>query len=193
MNKELSKLSYRDTTILPQGLIDELRRMIDQTRESVAVTVNTKLTILYWHLGNRVRKEILNDQRAEYGREIVSTVSRQLMGYYGKGFSDKNLRRMIHFGEVFPDEQIVSTMLRQLSWSHFTLLLPIKDPLKRDFYAEMCRIEKWNVRTLGKKIDSMLFERTALSKQPESLARAEVDMLRKENRLTPDLVFRDRF
>lgn len=100
--QELSTLSHHDTTILPQGFIDELRVIIDQTRESIATTVNSKLTILYWHIGNRVRKEILNSQRAEYGKEIVSTVSRQLMGYYGKGFSDKNLRRMIHFGEASP-------------------------------------------------------------------------------------------
>lgn len=76
-----------------------------------------------------MRKEILNDQRAEYGQQIVSTVSRQLTLHYGKGFSDKNLRRMIHFGEAFPNEQIVSTLLRQLSWSHFTLLIPIKTQL----------------------------------------------------------------
>jgi len=189
--KELSKLSEQVAPILPQGLIDELRSMIDQTRESIAVTVNAGLTMLYWHLGNRVRREILNNQRAEYGQEIVSTVSRQLMDCYGKGFSDKNLRRMIHFGEAFPNEQIVSTLLRQLSWSHFTLLIPIKDPVKRDFYAEMCRIEKWNVRTLSKKINSMLFERTALSKKPEALVEAEIALLRQGDRLSPDLVFRD--
>ena len=151
--QELSTMVPPAVPILPQGFIDELRSMIDQTRESVAVAVNSKLAMLYWHIGNRVRKEILNDQRAEYGQEIVSTVSRQLMAHYGKGFSDKNLRRMIHFGEAFPNEQIVSTLLRQLSWSHFTLLMPLKDSLTRDFYAEMCRIEKWNVRTLEKKIN----------------------------------------
>lgn len=192
MNKqELSTMAPPVMPILPQGFIDELRSMIDQTKESIAVAINSKLATLYWHIGNRVRKEILNYKRAEYGQEIVSTVSRQLMAHYGKGFSDKNLRRMIHFGEAFPDEQIVSTLLRQLSWSHFTLLMPIKDPIKRDFYAEMCRIEKWNVRTLSKKIDSMLFERTALSKKPDILARIELDALRKEDQLTPDLVFRD--
>lgn len=189
--QEPSTLSQPAATILPRGLIEELRSMIDQTRESVATIVNSKLTMLYWHVGNRVRKEILNEKRAEYGQEIVSTVSRQLMEYYGKGFSDKNLRRMIHFGEAFPDEQIVSTLLRQLSWSHFTILIPIKDTIKRDFYAEMCRIEKWNVRTLSKKINSMLFERTALSKKPESLIEYELDRLRKEDQLSPDLVFRD--
>lgn len=189
--KEMSTVSQHAGPILPKGLIEELRSMIDQTRESVATIVNSKLTILYWHIGNRVRKEILNNQRAQYGQEIVSTVSKQLMELYGKGFSDKNLRRMIHFGEAFPNEQILSTLLRQLSWSHFTLLIPIQDSIKRDFYAEMCRIEKWNVRTLRKKIDSMLFERTALSKKPESLVEAEVALLRKEDRLSPDLVFRD--
>jgi predicted nuclease of restriction endonuclease-like (RecB) superfamily len=189
--QELSTLSQRVATILPTGLIEELSSMIDRTKESIAMTISAKLAMLYWNIGNRVRKEILNDQRAEYGQEIVAAVSRQLMAQYGKGFSDKSLRRMMQFGDLFPDEQIVATLLRQLSWSHFTLLLPIKDSLKRDFYAEMCRIEKWNVRTLGKKINSMLFERTALSKKPESLVEAEIALLRKEDRLSPDLVFRD--
>lgn len=191
MNKELSTLSHRAATILPQGLIDELRSMIDQTKQSIAVSVSAQMAMLYWHIGNRVRKEILSGQRAEYGQEIVATVSRQLTSIYGKGFSDKSLRRMIQFGEVFPDEKIVASLLRQLSWTHFTFLIPIKDPLKRDFYAEMCRIEKWNVRTLDKKINSMLFERTALSKKPESLIDAEIALLRKEDQLSPDLVFRD--
>jgi predicted nuclease of restriction endonuclease-like (RecB) superfamily len=189
--QKLSRLSQRAATILPQGLIDELRSMIDQTRESVAMIINSKLAMLYWHVGNRVRKEILNDKRAEYGQEIVAAVSRQLTSLYGKGFSDKSLRRMIQFGELFPNEKIVASLLRQLSWTHFTVLLPIKDSIKREFYAEMCRIEKWNVRTLIKKINSMLFERTALSKKPESLVEAEIAMLRQEDRLSPDLVFRD--
>jgi predicted nuclease of restriction endonuclease-like (RecB) superfamily len=98
---------------------------------------------------------------------------------------------MIQFGEIFPDEQIVASLLRQLSWTHFTILFPIKDPIKRDFYAEMCRIERWNVRTLQNKIDSLLFERTALSKRPELVAQAELNALRKNDQLTPDLIFRD--
>lgn len=191
MNKELSTLSHHDATILPQNLIDELRSMIDQTKQSIAVSVSAQMAMLYWHIGNRVRKEILSNRRAEYGQEIVATVSRQLTHIYGKGFSDKSLRRMIQFGEVFPDEKIIATLLRQLTWTHFIALIPIKDPLKRDFYAEMCRIEKWNVRTLDKKISSMLFERTALSKKPEALVDAEIALLRKEDQLSPDLVFRD--
>jgi predicted nuclease of restriction endonuclease-like (RecB) superfamily len=145
----------------------------------------------FWRVGSRVQKEILQGERAEYGREIVVTLSRQLALDYGNSFQEKNLRRMVQFVEVFPDEQIVVTLSRQLTWSHFVALIPIKDSIKRDFYAEMCRIEKWNVRTLRGKIDSMLYERTALSKRPELVARAELDALRKEDQLTPDLVFRD--
>lgn len=172
-------------------LVQELKQMIDQTKGAIASTVNYRLAMLYWNLGNRVRKEILKNTRAEYGLEIVASVARQLTLDYGKGFSEKSLRRMIQFGELFPDEQILASLMRQLSWTHFTILLPIKDPLKRDFYAEMCRMEKWNVRTLQKKIDSMLFERTALSKKPDELIRMELDALQKEDQLAPDLVFRD--
>ncbi len=178
-------------TALPKELLDDLRKMINQARRSIASTINTSLAMNYWQVGHRIRKEILQDDRAAYGREIVVTVSRQLVSEYGNSFSEKSLRRMIQFAEVFPDEQIVVTLLRQLGWSHFIALIPIKDSIKRDFYAEMCRIEKWNVRTLRKKISSMLYERTALSKKPESLARTELDALRKEDQLTPDLVFRD--
>jgi hypothetical protein len=96
-------------------LIGELSQMIDQAKESIASTVNSRITLLYWNIGKRVRKEILNDERAEYGQSIVAAVARQLSMNYGKGFSEKSLRRMIQFGEVFPDEQIVAPLARQLS------------------------------------------------------------------------------
>ncbi|MCB1180496.1 MAG: DUF1016 family protein [Chlamydiia bacterium] len=172
-------------------LMSELRQMIDQTRESIATTVNAKLTMLYWQIGNRIYKEILNEDRAAYGKAIVVSVSQQLTTEYGKSFNEKNLRRMIQFAEIFSDPEIVVSLIRHLSWTHFIALIPIKDAIKRDFYAEMCRLERWNVKTLRKKIDSMLFERTALSKKPDSLIRAEVNSLREEDRLSPDLVFRD--
>jgi predicted nuclease of restriction endonuclease-like (RecB) superfamily len=114
-----------------------------------------------------------------------------LVPEYGQGFSHDNLWRMMQFVEVFQDERIVVSLTRQLTWTHFLRLIPIQDPLKRDFYAEMCRIEHWNVRTLRKKISDMLFERTALSRKPSALAALELKKLREEDRLTPDLVFRD--
>jgi hypothetical protein len=115
--------------------------MIEQAQQAVASTVNSTLTSLNWKIGYRIRSEILKNKRADYGKEIVATVSQQLAQQYGVGFSEKNIRRMIQFSEVFPDEQIVVSLIRQLTWSHFIALLPLKEQLKRDFYAEMCRVE----------------------------------------------------
>jgi predicted nuclease of restriction endonuclease-like (RecB) superfamily len=147
--------------------------------------------MMYWQIGKRIGEEILKGERAGYGEAIVATVSRQLVEEFGTGFSEKSLRRMIQFSESFQDAQIVATLSRQLSWSHFRELLPLDKPLQREFYAEMCRVERWSVRTLRQKIGSMLYERTAISKKPEELAKLELQVLRENDRLTPDLVFRD--
>ena len=172
-------------------LLEDLRQMIEETRQGVATTVNTALTMLYWRVGKRINEEILKGARAEYGEQIVSTLSRQLEAEYGRGFSEKSLRHMLRFAEAFPDERIVSALMRQLSWTHFLSIIYLQDSLQRDFYAEMCRIERWSTRTLQKKIGSMLYERTALSRKPEELARRELDALRNEDQFTSDLVFRD--
>ena len=166
-------------------LLKDLRRMIEETRQGVAVFVNSTLTMLYWRVGRRINEEILNGERAEYGGAIVSTLSRQLEADYGRGFSEKSLRHMLRFAEAFPDERIVSALMRQLSWTHFLSIIYLQDSLQRDFYAEMCLFERWSTRTLQKKIASMLYERTALSKKPEELTRIELDALREEDRLTP--------
>ncbi|MCW5208473.1 DUF1016 domain-containing protein, partial [Desulfobulbus sp. US2] len=173
------------------GLIVDLRQLIDEARSAVAVTVNAGLTLLYWRVGARINKEILAGKRADYGKEIVSTLSRQLVTAYGQGFSNKNLRHMMRFAQSFPDQQIVSTLSRQLSWSHFKEIIYLHQPLQKEFYAEMCRVEKWSVRMLRQKINGMLYERTALSKKPDELIQHELRQLREEDRLSPDLVFRD--
>lgn len=165
--------------------------MIIAARQEVARTVDTGLVTLYWHLGQRVRRDILRLKRAEYGERIVSALGRQLSAEFGHGFDEKSLRHMLRFAEAFNDEAIVSALRRQLTWTHFKALAYVEDDLKRDFYAEMCRIERWNTRTLAEKIRSMLFERTALSRRPDKLARLEIQKLRDQDKLSPDLVFRD--
>lgn len=176
---------------IPDLLLQDLRHLIEGTRLAVAATVNSSLTTLYWQIGNRINHEVLNDERALYGQQIIAQLARQLAAEYGQGFSEKNLRRMMQFAALFPNEQQVAPLLRHLSWTHFLALLPLKDQLQRDFYAELCRLERWSTRTLRQKIESMLFERTALSKKSAELIRQELDALRQEDRLTPDLVFRD--
>ena len=180
-----------DNKVISGDLISDVLNLIETARHNVAVTVNTGLTILYWQVGNRIRQDILKEKRAEYGKKIVATLSQELTKEYGDGFNYTALTRMVRFAEIFPDTQIVATLSQQLSWSHFKEILPLKKPFQRDFYAEMCRIERWSVRTLRKKIDGMLYERTTISKKPEKLIEKDLSALREEDRLTPDLVFRD--
>jgi predicted nuclease of restriction endonuclease-like (RecB) superfamily len=192
MRKQTGKqITSTGSKPLSGDLIGDIRRLIEAARHNVAAAVNTGLTLLYWQIGSRIRQDILKEKRAGYGEEIVPTLSAQLVPEFGTGFGVRNLFRMIKFAEVFADEKIVSTLSRQLSWSHFVEIIPLTGDLQRDFYAEMCRVERWSVRALRKKIDGMLYERTAISKKSEELVEKELTTLRKEDILTPDLVFRD--
>jgi predicted nuclease of restriction endonuclease-like (RecB) superfamily len=175
----------------PALLLADLRQVIEQARQTAAAAVNASLTLMYWHVGQRLRTEVLGGQRASYGEEMVATVSRQLTAEYGRSFSAKSLRHMMRFAEVFPDLEIVSTLSRQLAWSHFLELVYLKDPLARDFYAQMCSLDRWSVRTLRERVDSRLFERTALSKQPDELIRLELDALHAKGDTTPAMVLKD--
>lgn len=189
--KASTRKRTQSKSLLTGGLLAEVRDMILRAREGVAQAVDSGMTALYWYVGQRVRHDILKKKRAEYGRGIVAALGRQLEREFGRGFSEKNLHRMVQFAEAFPDEKIVAALRRQLSWSHFKSLIPIQDPLKREFYSEMCRVERWNTRVLPEKINGMLYERTALSRKPDKLIRKELKALRREDKMTPDLVFRD--
>lgn len=113
--------------LVPIELIDDLRQIIDSARSHVAATANYELTAMYWNIGNRINRDMLNNERAEYGKQIVATVARQLQEEYGtKGFEERTIRRMMQFAQMFPDFQIVSTLLSKLSWSHFLIVMPIK-------------------------------------------------------------------
>lgn len=189
---ELTKAKTVSSPALPsKQLVNDLRRLIEDARQQVAQAVNARLSLLHWHIGRRIREELLGEGRAAYGQQIVATLSQRLTEEFGRGFSRRNLFNMIRFAEVFPDGRIVQSLIAQLSWTHLLQIISLDDPLKRDFYAEMCRLERWSVRTLRNKIDRLLYERTAVSKKPESLIERELAGLRDEDRLTPDMVFRD--
>jgi predicted nuclease of restriction endonuclease-like (RecB) superfamily len=189
-SKASATLKGNDSQIT-NSLFKDVSLLIEQSRQLVARAVNTEITMLYWRIGNRVRQYILKEKRADYGQRVVFSLSIKLAKEYGSGFAEKNLRRMLQFAEVFHDWPIVVTLSRQLGWSHFVELIPLKDELQRNFYAEMCRIERWSVRRLREKINGMLYERTALSKKPKDLIKQELASLHGEDKLTPDLVFRD--
>lgn len=176
---------------MTDDLLGDVRTMIDASRASVAHVVNTRIVHLYWCIGTRIRQDILKDARAEYGKRGIENLAGELTLLYGTGFGSKNLFKMVRFAEVFPQLEIVATLWLQLSWSHFREIIYLKDDLKRAFYAEICRIERWSVRTLQDKIRLMLYERTALAKKPEDVISQELDTLRETDQMTPDLVFRD--
>jgi len=171
-------------------LLDEMRELILTAKRRVASVANSAQVLLYWHLGQRIVREKLVEGRAAYGKRILAALSQQLVGEFGDGYSYSALTRMARFAELFPVEAIVVTLSQQLSWSHFLTLLPIKAPLAREFYAEMCRVERWDVRTLREKRRRLLYERTALSRNTEAVIKAELQTLR-DGQMTPELVFRD--
>lgn len=165
------------------ALLGDIRPLIE--------AVNSELTMLYWPIGQRIHTQVLEGRRADYGEEVLPTLAAQLVKEYGGSFAVKNLRRMVQFAATFPEEQIVVSLIRQLSWTHFIALIPLKDPLQRDYYAQMASAGRWSVRTLRERIDSMLYERTALSQKPDETIAQELAMMRDAQRMSPALVMRD--
>lgn len=165
-------------TVVPgdDRLLGDLRALIEASRQQVARAVNSAMVLTYWAVGDRIGREILGDERAEYGRQIVERLAGRLSSEYGAGFSRSNLFAMVRLAELFPDLRIVQTLSGQLSWSHFIALIHLPDPLQRDFYAQMCALERWSVRTLRQRIRGLLFERTAIARRPEAVAAQETEL-----------------
>jgi len=172
-------------------LFVSIKQLIEQSKQQIAVTVNATLSMLYWNIGKEINEVVLQNQRAEYGKQIVVSLSRQLTAEYGNGWGEKQLRQCIQFALIFPDEKIVYTLCRELSWSHLRLLMFMDDPLKREFYIQMCKLEHWSFRTFRDRAQSLLYERTAISKKPEQTIQNDLELLKNEQKLSPDLVFRD--
>lgn len=144
-------------------LFRELTSIIEMGRKNVVAQVNSTLTLVYWKVGHKINEYVLEGERAAYGKNIVVTVSRDLEAQYGRGFTERNVRRMIQFSEVFPDLEIVSTLSTQLGWSHFLEVISIRDKNKRIFYLQKSAEEKWSVRTLRKQIERKAYERKEIA------------------------------
>ncbi len=172
-------------------LLVDVRKLIEESRSRIAVAVNAELSALYWRVGQRINQDILRKKRAEYGKQVLRRLSGELTHDYGRGWSEQQLKQCVWFARAIPDEGKSYTLCNQLSWSHIRLLLHFDDTLKRDFYIEMCRIERWSVRTLQDRINSMLYERTAISKKPEQTIANDLELLKNEGKMSADLAFRD--
>jgi len=165
--------------------------LIDGTRQRVAATVNSELTLLYWNIGKQINDDILKNGRADYGKSVVLELSKELITLFGVGFSKRNIHNFLKFNEIYSDIQIVQTLSAQLSWSHIYTIISIKDNIKREFYTQVCIHERWSVRTLQDRMNSMLFERTAISRKPEQTILNDLDLLKSDKKMSPELTFRD--
>jgi predicted nuclease of restriction endonuclease-like (RecB) superfamily len=175
----------------PTPLFSDIRTLIDSARQRAAIAISAELTLLYWQVGKRINTDILKGERAEYGKQIIPHLARQLTTLYGKGWTQRNLANMVLFSESFSDPNILHALSAKLSWTHFRTLIAIDDPLKRDFYTQMAQLEGWSTRVLSERIDAMLFERTALSKKPEETIRLELEALAERGEMSPALILKD--
>ncbi|PIU83670.1 MAG: cytoplasmic protein [Elusimicrobia bacterium CG06_land_8_20_14_3_00_38_11] len=173
------------------GLFDKISVLIEQARKNVAITIDKEMVILYWNIGKTIKEEIMKSDRAEYGKQIIHSLSGELTQKYGRGYSVQNLWYMVQLYEAYPILHALRGEFTGLGWTHIRILLPIKEDLKRQFYAALCRKENWSTRTLQERINSMLYERTALSKLPEKTIETQLKELKEKDKMTPELVFRD--
>lgn len=190
-NKDTLNLIRHDST--EGDLFSDVCGIIDDGRRRIAIYVNSEVCLIKWQVGKRIKEDVLYNQRAEYGKQVVKNLAAKLTNRYGRGWSDRSLFHCIRAAYTFTEEEIIYAVRRQFSWTHIRSLMFIEEPLARQFYMEMCRIEHWDTRTLEAKIDSKLFERTAISRKPEETIKQELSQLKEDDVLQPDLVFRSSY
>jgi predicted nuclease of restriction endonuclease-like (RecB) superfamily len=189
--KDIKLDAEHEITLLSSSLHQEIRQLIHQAREHVAKEYNATQVLLNWMIGKRIDEEFFDSQRARYGDKVLENIANQLSLEYGRGYGKINLSRMLKFSRIFPNREIVSTLSKQLSWSHFVMVCAIDETLKRDFYTEMCRIQRWSVRDFKRQMDSILYERTMISKEPEVVIKNSIEALKENDSLSSNLVFKD--
>lgn len=173
------------------SIYEEIALVINNSKNKVASAINSEMIILYWNVGKIIKTQILNDERAEYGRATIKSLSKELTDNYGKGYSQANLFNMVRLYDAVDNYEILQTLSVKLSWSHLLKIITINDKLKREFYITMCINERWSIRTLNERINSMLYERTAISKKPEQTIINDLKALSENNKMSTDLFFRD--
>jgi predicted nuclease of restriction endonuclease-like (RecB) superfamily len=173
-----------------EALFGDVSELIERARARAAVAVNSELVLLYWHIGRRIRQDVLGGERAAYGREIVRRLAVRLAQQYGRGFSRSALTRMMKFAAWCPTAEIVATLSQQLSWSHIVEIVALEDSGEREFYAAHAAQERWSVRTLRERIASGLYARTITGEVSEDQAIAASGS-QVPGHTGPNILFRD--
>ncbi|MEG1141748.1 MAG: PDDEXK nuclease domain-containing protein [Clostridia bacterium] len=141
-------------------LFEDIKRLVINSRNKVYYTINVEMINLYWNIGKAIMEIQQGDERASYGNTVLEKLSNKLTNEFGKGFSIINLRRMRKFYSLFP---IQSSVMNELSWTHYLEIIKIDKENKRDFYINECIDSKWSVRELQRQIGSLLYERLLIS------------------------------
>ena len=176
--------------LVDNALAAEVKQLIQSAKQRAVVAVNAELTLLYWQVGKRIADEVLGGERAEYGKQVIDHLARDLTVAFGKGWNKKQLHHCLRFAETFPEPEIVSALRRQLSWTHFKNLIYLDNSVKREFYLAMAVQERWSTRTLADRIDKQLFERTAISRKPEETIIRELALLREQGLVNENLILK---
>ena len=178
--------------IIDRLFLENIRNLIEVAKTRVAVAVNSQMTMLYWNIGKRIREEVIKSERAEYGRELIKHLARDLSAEYGSGFSKSSLLKMIQFYDQFQDDQIIATLSRQLTWSHIIALLPLNVDEQREFYVHMTIESGWSVRDLRHNIHRMVYERTIANQKLNQLKSiGALDKHSTNKIMQPSLVLKD--
>lgn len=178
---------------LENKLYNDVCNIIEETRYRVAVYVNSEASLMNWNVGRRIKEDVLSGKRAEYGEHVLKRLSKKLKVKFGSGWGFQKLQHCVRAAYTFSEDEIMYAVRTQLSWTHLRSLMAVPDSLARQFYMEMCRIEHWSTRTLDEKIDAQLYERTALSRRPDELIKAELEKSKEKNEIQPDMVFRSSY
>ena len=176
-----------------EQLFSDVCSIIEGTRNRIATYLNTEVCMTNWYVGKRIKEDVLKNQRAEYGKQILKNLASRLSEKYGTGWGVGKLKHCVRSAYLFTEEEIGYAVRSQLTWTHLRSLMGVKDELARTFYMEMCRMEHWDTRTLDDKIDTQLYERTAISRRPEEVIKRELQNVKETNTLVPDLVFRSSY
>lgn len=165
-------------------LYDDVCDIIEQARYRVAVYVNSEASMMNWSVGKRIKEDVLINKRAEYGEQVLKRLSQRLKSRYGGGWGYQKLQHCVRAAYTFSEEEIMYAVRTQLSWTHLRSLMAVPNAIARQFYMEMCRIEHWSTRTLDDKIEAQLFERTAISRKPDEVIKAELKKSQEKKRDT---------
>ena len=191
MNELTKDITPSELQQIGVRITDGVGQIIEQSRRTIAVYLNSEVSMTYWRIGKYIAGELDAIGEEKYGSKIVATLSRLLTERFGKGYQRANIFRMLKVAREFPDEEIVSTLSRQLTWSHFVELSVIPQPAKRLFYQQMSIANGWSVRQLRDQEDAMAYDRTLIAAKPEDELTKVLTTITKGD-VTPDVILKSR-